>query len=196
VSAQNSLTVDTTRRTRANNCLLNVIYVKTEQFTLCVKDNDTTKTANIKIAVLQSWHIFIRTRTIAMIYLKCKIVRTCDFFQYLTIINLETFQRIFVIKVTRTDNLVRVRWAVETPGGVNIIRVLWLFVFFRFFNKATAHTREPIAQKTQSGVRKTLLGMRNVQFWNLRVFYTKTPLKLVGIGNCQPQIKCRITPKR
>jgi len=45
-----------------------------------VKDNDTTKTANIKIVVLQSWHIFTRTRTIAMFYLKFKIVRTCDFF--------------------------------------------------------------------------------------------------------------------
>jgi len=43
----------------------------------CVKDNDTTKTANrpIKIVVLQSWHIFTRTRTTAMFYLKCKIVR-------------------------------------------------------------------------------------------------------------------------
>jgi len=28
--------------------------------------------------VLQSWHIFTRTRTIAMFYLKCEIVRTCD----------------------------------------------------------------------------------------------------------------------
>jgi len=52
---------------------------KTENFTLCVKDNDTTKTVIIKIVVLQSWHIFTRTRTIAMFYLKCKIVRTCDF---------------------------------------------------------------------------------------------------------------------
>jgi len=34
--------------------------------------------------------------------------------------------------------------------------------FFIFFNRATALTREPIAQKTQSGVRKTLLGMKNV----------------------------------
>jgi len=30
-----------------------IIYVKTEHFTLCVKDNDTTKTANITIVVLQ-----------------------------------------------------------------------------------------------------------------------------------------------
>jgi len=29
---------------------------------------------------------------------------TCDFFHYLTTINLETFQRIYVTKVTRTDN--------------------------------------------------------------------------------------------
>jgi len=55
------------------------IYVKTEHFTLCVKDNDKTKIANIKIVVLQSWHNFTRTRTIAMYYLKCKIVHACDF---------------------------------------------------------------------------------------------------------------------
>jgi len=62
------------------NLSLVTIYVKTEHFTLGlrVKDNDSTKTANIKI-VLQSWHIFTRTRTIAMFYLKCKIVRTCVF---------------------------------------------------------------------------------------------------------------------
>jgi len=33
-----------------------------------------------KIVVLQVWHIFTRTRTTAMLYLKCKIVRTCDFY--------------------------------------------------------------------------------------------------------------------
>jgi len=42
------------------------IYLKTEHFTVVVKENDTTKTANIKIVVLQSWHISTRTRTIAM----------------------------------------------------------------------------------------------------------------------------------
>jgi len=73
--------------------------LKTEHFTVCVKDNDTTKTANTKICVLQSWHIFTRTRTIAMFYLKCKIVLTCDFFYYVTTINLETFQRISVTQV-------------------------------------------------------------------------------------------------
>jgi len=46
----------------------NNVHVKTEHFTICAKDNDTTKTANIKIGVLQSWHIFTRTRTIAMFY--------------------------------------------------------------------------------------------------------------------------------
>jgi len=54
------------------------IYVKTEHFTVAVKDNDTTKTANINV-VLQTWHFFTRTRTIAMFYLKYKLVRTCDF---------------------------------------------------------------------------------------------------------------------
>jgi len=67
---------------------------------LGVKDNDTTQTVNIKIVVLQSWHIFTRTRTMAMFYLKCKIVSTCDLFHYLMAINLETFQRIYVAKVT------------------------------------------------------------------------------------------------
>ena len=67
-------------------------------------DNDTTKTANIKIVVLQAWHILTRTRTIAMFYLKGKIVRTCDSFHCLMTIILETVQRIFVTKVTCTDN--------------------------------------------------------------------------------------------
>jgi len=38
--------------------------------------------------------------------------------------------------------LVQVRWAVKTPRGVNIYG--YCDFFFRFFNKATAHTREPI----------------------------------------------------
>ena len=29
--------------------------------------------------MFQAWHIFTRTCTIAMFYLKCKVVRTCDF---------------------------------------------------------------------------------------------------------------------
>jgi len=33
------------------------INKNTEQFTLCDKDNDGSKTANIKIIVLQAWHI-------------------------------------------------------------------------------------------------------------------------------------------
>jgi len=40
---------------------------KTDHFTLGVKDYDTTKTADIKIVVLQSWHIFTRTRNIAVL---------------------------------------------------------------------------------------------------------------------------------
>jgi len=43
---------------------------KTLHFTLCVKDYDTTKPANIKIVVLQAWHIFTRTCTVAMLYLQ------------------------------------------------------------------------------------------------------------------------------
>jgi len=39
----------------------------TEHFSLCVKNNDTSKTANKKMVVLQAWHIFTRTRTIQSI---------------------------------------------------------------------------------------------------------------------------------
>jgi len=45
------------------------------------------------------------------------------------------------------SNLVWVRWAVETPRGVNI----YMYCnFFLFFNKATAHTREPILAHNSS----------------------------------------------
>jgi len=44
--------------------------------------------------MLQAWHMSTGTRTIAMFYLKCKIVRTCDFFHYLMTNNLEIVQRI------------------------------------------------------------------------------------------------------
>jgi len=73
--------------------------------------------------------------------------------------------------------------------------------FFLFFNRATAHITvnqfsRTIAQKTRSDVRKTLLGceMCNSEIWGC--FTLKTPLKMVGIGNYQPKIKCRINPKR
>jgi len=56
------------------------IYVQTEHFTLCVKYKDTTTTANIKIVVLQSWHIFTRIRTIDMFwaYLNVKLSEYVD----------------------------------------------------------------------------------------------------------------------
>jgi len=38
------------------------------------------KTSNIEMIVLQAWHIFTGTRTIAMLFLICKIVLTCKFF--------------------------------------------------------------------------------------------------------------------
>jgi len=63
---------------RTHKTLAQCIHVKAEHFTLCVKDNDTTNTAYIKIVKVQAWHIFTRTRTITMLYLKCKIVLTCD----------------------------------------------------------------------------------------------------------------------
>jgi len=40
-----------------------------------------------------------------MFYLKCKIVSTCDFIQYSTTINLETFQLIYVTRVTCTGSV-------------------------------------------------------------------------------------------
>jgi len=55
------------------------MHVKNWTFTLCVKDNDTTKTANIKIVLLQVWDIFTTTHNIAMFYLNV-IVRTCAVF--------------------------------------------------------------------------------------------------------------------
>jgi len=59
---------------------MQVIYVKELNILRYVLRTMTQqKTANIKIVVLQAWHIFTRTRTIVMFYLKCKIVRTCDF---------------------------------------------------------------------------------------------------------------------
>jgi len=55
-----------------------MFMLKTEHFTLCVKTYDTTKSANIKIVVLQSWNIITRTCTIAVLlnmkncsYIKC-----------------------------------------------------------------------------------------------------------------------------
>jgi len=47
---------------------------------------------------------FLLGLVLLLFYLKCKIVRTCDFFHYLTTINLETFKRISVTKVTCTDS--------------------------------------------------------------------------------------------
>jgi len=44
-----------------------------------------------------------------------------------------------------------------------------------------------IAPKTRSGVRKTHSGMRNVHYSNIQGYFTlKTFLKLVGMGNYQP----------
>jgi len=76
--------------------------------------------------------------------------------------------------------------AVEPPRGDNIYGSCDFF-YFVFFNRATAHTNEPIAQKTRSGVRKTFLGSEkgNSEIW---VFYLKnTPIKWVRKGNYQPK---------
>jgi len=51
----------------------------------------------------------------------------------------------YVREVTNPDKLVRIRWAVETPRGGNIYGYCdFFFLFFIFFNRTTAHTREPI----------------------------------------------------
>jgi len=79
--------------------------------------------------------------------------------------------------------LVRIPWAVETPRGVII---LWLLVFFvfLFFNRAAAHTREPIFAHTISKRRDLVWGrhlweweMCNSEMWGC--FTLKTPLKFV-----------------
>jgi len=92
------------------------IYVKTEHFTLCVKDNDTKKSANIKNFVLQAWHIFTRTRIIAMFRWNCKIARTCDSFHYLMTINLETVQQ-FMSQKSHVRTILHLRY-------IAIVRVL------------------------------------------------------------------------
>jgi len=44
-----------------------VLEAKNRNLTLCVKENDTTRTANTKIFVLQAWHIFTRTCSLVLI---------------------------------------------------------------------------------------------------------------------------------
>jgi len=53
-----------------------------------------------------------------------------------------------------------------------------------------------IAQKTRSGVRKTLFAMRNVFYWNFGVFYPKNTPTIFRKGQLPAKIKSRITPKR
>jgi len=69
--------------------------------------------------------------------------------------------------------------------------VTFLNCIFIFFNRATAHTREPIlahnSSKDAIWCKEDPFRMRNVKFWNLGVFNPKTPIKLVGIGNYQPK---------
>jgi len=69
------------------------------------------------------------------------------------------------------------------------VRVLWLFLYSSTQLQPTPVNQfsHKIAQKTRSDIRKTLFGMRNVQFWKLGVFSLKTPLKLVAKGNYQPK---------
>jgi len=72
------------------------------------------------------------------------------------------------------------------------IRILWLFkiIFlfvFLFFNRATTHTREPIFAHNSS--KDAVWCMENpfrdkkCVILKFGVFYSKTPLKLVEIGN-------------
>jgi len=63
-------------------------------------------------------------------------------------------------------NLVRIRWAVETPRGVNIYGYCDFFVFLFLYSSPELQPipvnqlSRTIPQKTRSGVRKTILGMR------------------------------------
>jgi len=72
-------------------------------------------------------------------------------------------------RLSALPNLVRIRWAVETPRGRNIYESCDFLIVFLFFCSLTELRPIPmnqfsraIAQKTRSGVRKTLLGIRNV----------------------------------
>jgi len=83
------------------------------------------------------------------------------------------------------------------------IRVLWLLIFCLFFYSSTELQPIPVnqfsrtvAQKTRSGIRKTLFGMRSVVLWNLGVFHQKNTAKLGRKGQLPSEIKCRITSKR
>jgi len=78
--------------------------LKTKYFTLGVEDYDTTKTANIKIVVLQSWQISTRTRNIAMVYLKSKSVRTFDFSDRNPLKGFKINSHLVMKEITRTDN--------------------------------------------------------------------------------------------
>jgi len=88
-------------------------YVKTEHFTLYVKDNDRTKTANIQIVVLQPWRIFTRTRNIAMFYLKFKIVRTCDFCDRNPLKGFKINSRQVMKEITCKDNFTTYIWPLD-----------------------------------------------------------------------------------
>jgi len=85
--------------------------------------------------------------------------------------------------------LVRVRWAVKKPRGVNIYGYcdfVFCFVFI-FFNKATAHTREPIfahnSSKDAVWCEENPFGDKKCVFLKFGGCFTlKTPLKLVEIG--------------
>jgi len=56
------------------------------------------------LVLVLSLNVLVLVLSHTVLVLKCKIVRTCDFFHYLTTINLQTFQRISVTKVPCTDN--------------------------------------------------------------------------------------------
>jgi len=76
--------------------------------------------------------------------------------------------------------------------------VLCLFVLF-FFDRATVQTREPIFAYNSSDAvwcKEDPFGDEKCVILKFGGFTLKTPVKLVGIGNYQPKIKCLITPKR
>jgi len=69
----------------------------------------------------------------------------------------------YVREVTSPAKVVWIQWAVETPRGGNVYGSYAFFAFFILQQpipvNQSSHT---IAQKTRSGVRKTLFGMINV----------------------------------
>jgi len=79
----------------------------------------------------------------------------------------------------------------DAEGGKGGSVTFFSFFVFLFFNRATAHTREPIFAHISS---KDAVWCKEDPFWDEKcvvvkfgVFYPKTPSKWVGKGSYQPK---------